>query len=74
MIPENLDKLSEFEIAQLLRPLSAEEKRIIRLRFGLGGTPTTMTGASEATGLPREEIRRIELQAMEKLGWITFAR
>jgi DNA-directed RNA polymerase sigma subunit (sigma70/sigma32) len=34
--------------------------------------PLTLSGASDAIGVPREEIRRIELRAMEKLGWVNL--
>jgi DNA-directed RNA polymerase sigma subunit (sigma70/sigma32) len=75
VIPANLHELSELEVAQLLRHLTADEKRIIRLRFGLNGTaPVTLTGASEATGLTREVVRQTELRAMERLGWVTLAK
>ena len=73
MIPTNLHELNNLEVARLLRPLEPTERRVIMLRFGLtGNPPVTLTGASEVVGLPREEVRRIELRAMEKLGWVNF--
>jgi DNA-directed RNA polymerase sigma subunit (sigma70/sigma32) len=72
VIPDDLRELSEFDLARVLRPLSHEERRIIRMRFGLGGyDPKTLAEVSEATGIPREVIRQTEIRAMVKLGWIT---
>jgi DNA-directed RNA polymerase sigma subunit (sigma70/sigma32) len=73
MIPENLNELNELEVARLLSPLTINERRIIRMRFGLGGgMPATLGGVSEAIGIPREEVRQLELHAMEKLGWVNL--
>ena len=71
MIPSKLTELSEIEVAQVLRALTSEEKRVIRLRFGLGHNrmPVTLEGVSQATGLTREQVRQTELRAMRKLGW-----
>lgn len=73
MIPKNLHELNNLQVARALRDLEPTEKQVIVLRFGLGGqAPLTLSGASDAIGVPREEIRRIELRAMEKLGWVNL--
>lgn len=73
MIPSKLTELSEIEVAQVLRALTSEEKRVIRLRFGLDDNrmPVTLEGVSQATGLTREQVRQTELRAFRKLGWLT---
>lgn len=71
MIPADLYQLDDQAVARLLSPLTEEEGRVIRLRFGLTRThaPVTLEGASQATGLTREQVRQTELRAMRKLGW-----
>ena len=50
---------------QILRP---REERILRLRFGLGGTtPQTLEAVGQLLGVSRERIRQIEAQALRKL-------
>lgn len=73
MIPSNLAELSEIEIAQILHPLTSEERRVIRLRFGLGEhrMPVTLEGASQSLGMTREKVRQTEIRAIRKLGWLT---
>ena len=73
MIPENLRSLSELDFARLVRPLSPDERRIIRLRFGVGCEPQTLERVAETMGVTREVVRQSELRAMWKLGWIQSA-
>ena len=73
MIPANLHELNNMELARVFLPLDELERRVIIIRFGLANVPpVTLAGASEVVGLPREEVRRIELRAMEKLGWVNL--
>lgn len=72
MIPADLYQLNDEDVARLLSPLTEEEGRVIRLRFGLtrrAHAPVTLEGASQVTGLSREQVRQTELRAMRKLGW-----
>lgn len=71
MIPDNIEQLSEFEVAKLLRELENHEKSIIKTRFGLlGNEKKTLQEVGDSLGLPVESVRKIEIQAMIKLGWI----
>lgn len=49
--------------------LSAREKEILRLRFGLGGVGShTLQEIANQLGITRERVRQIEAAALEKLG------
>lgn len=71
MIPENLNNLSEFEIAALFRMLDPLERNIMKMRFGVPhGEPKTLTEVSEAFDIEPKMVQNIEVDAMTKLGWI----
>ena len=60
------DKASYLEAS--LAELTAREREIIRLRFGLGGTePKTLEEIGQRIGLTRERIRQIEARALATL-------
>ena len=62
------DSLIPDEIARGLMVLEERERRILTLRYGLGGTPPrTLEDVGEIEGLTRERIRQIESRAMSKL-------
>jgi RNA polymerase primary sigma factor len=55
-------------IAEALAELTPREQRILRLRFGIGGTDDrTLAEIGEELGVTRERIRQIEAKALEKL-------
>ncbi|WDL99777.1 sigma-70 family RNA polymerase sigma factor [Alicyclobacillus sp. ALC3] len=55
-------------VEQILSTLSARQRDIIRLRFGLGRfEPKTLEEVARLYGLTRERIRQIESGAMQKL-------
>lgn len=71
MIPENLNSLSEFEIAALFRMLDPLERNIMKMRFGVpNGNPKTLAEVSEELDIERRVVQNIEIDAMTKLGWI----
>lgn len=48
--------------------LTAQEKQVIRLRYGLGGRkPHRQREVAQLTGISRSYVSRIEKRAMEKL-------
>ena len=50
------------------RCLSAREKQIISLRYGIGaGKPMTQSGVAEICGISRSYVSRIEKRALERL-------
>jgi RNA polymerase sigma factor (sigma-70 family) len=56
------------EIARLLSVLDERERRIMRLRFGLGGEePLTLKAIAERLELTPERVRQIEARALAKL-------
>jgi RNA polymerase primary sigma factor len=55
-------------IGSVLHSLSAREKRVIELRFGLlDGHPRTLREIGREFGLTRERIRQIETKTLSKL-------
>ena len=56
------------QVERALGHLSAKERQIVRLRFGLGtDEPLTLEQIGERYGLTRERIRQIEMKALAKL-------
>lgn len=75
MIPENLNNLSEFEIAALFRILDPLERNIMKMRFGVpNGEPKTLSEVSEAFDIEPKMVQNIEIDAMTKLGWIELVK
>jgi len=63
------------EIAAVLRTLSARERRIVELRFGLtDGQPRTLQEVGRKVGITRERIRQIEAKTLCKLRHPSRAR
>jgi RNA polymerase primary sigma factor len=62
------NELLKEQLQGVLASLSAKERRVIELRFGLGdGRSRTLDGVGREFGLTRERIRQIEDKALEKL-------
>jgi RNA polymerase primary sigma factor len=56
------------DIASVLRTLSARERRVLELRFGLtDGQPRTLEEVGREFGITRERIRQIEAKTFSKL-------
>lgn len=71
MIPENINNLSEFEIAALFRILDPLERNIMKMRLGVpNGEVKTLAEISEKLDIDPKVVRNIEIDAMTKLGWI----
>ncbi len=52
----------------LLAQLTARERRILELRYGLGNRqPLTLHEIGREVGLTRERVRQIESEALDKL-------
>ena len=55
-------------VAEALAELTPREQRILRMRFGIGGTGDhTLEEVGKVFGVTRERIRQIEAKALEKL-------
>jgi RNA polymerase primary sigma factor len=62
-------------VAEALSDLPEREQRILRLRFGIGGTAEhTLEEVGKIFGLTRERIRQIEASALRKLRQPTRGR
>jgi RNA polymerase primary sigma factor len=56
------------EVADLLAQLTARERTILELRYGLGNRePLTLHEIGQQVGLTRERVRQIEGEALDKL-------
>ncbi len=56
------------QVERALDGLTARERDVLRLRFGIGGEPgLTLEEVGERFALTRERIRQIEVQALRKL-------
>jgi RNA polymerase primary sigma factor len=56
------------DIAEALRSLTAEDRRVVFLRFGFDrGVPRTLAETAALVGCSRDQARRAELNAMEGL-------
>ncbi len=56
------------DVEELLHTLTSREERILRMRYGLGGTKRhTLKQVGKKFGLTRERIRQIEQEALRKL-------
>jgi RNA polymerase primary sigma factor len=65
--PIQVEKICVF-LRSRLSILTAREKKIIILRFGLGkGEPMTLEKIGRVFGVTRERIRQIQVEALEKL-------
>ncbi len=64
-----LEEVNNFEaVSRWLETLTASERKIIRMRFGLQDTdPRTLDSIGIIFGVTRERIRQIESKALEKL-------
>jgi RNA polymerase primary sigma factor len=59
-------------IDEWLTQLSASERKVIEMRFGLiDGEPKTLDSIGKEFGITRERVRQIETQALNKLRVIT---
>jgi len=60
--------LTQEAVRDALAKLSYRERRVLELRYGLGGEqPRTLKEVGQAVGVTRERIRQIETQSLKKL-------
>ncbi len=61
-------RLQERSVTRALRRLDAGERRVVELRFGLGGRePMPLREVGRATGMSSEGVRKLERRALRKL-------
>jgi RNA polymerase primary sigma factor len=65
---EVLDAAREEDVAQALGKLPDEERKVVRVRFGLEGEePAALSDAGRKLGMSGERIRQLEKRALERL-------
>ena len=75
MIPENIEDLSEIELAALLRPLNSYQKEILKRRLGLAGyEKQTLQEVADSIGRDVDYVRLMEVKAMVDLGWVNLVK
>jgi RNA polymerase primary sigma factor len=64
---EAVDSLRRGEVRRAIATLPERERRIIELRFGVGGEPVALEAIGKELGITRERVRQLEREALEKL-------
>ncbi len=64
---EAVDSLRRVEVRRAIATLPERERRIIELRFGVGGEPVALEAIGKELGITRERVRQLEAQALKKL-------
>ena len=66
--PGGGDRAARRTVREALEQLPEQERRVIKLRYGIGGQdPTPLREAGRLMGLSPERVRRIEHKALERL-------
>ena len=64
---EAVDSLRRSEVRRAIESLPERQRRIIELRFGVGGEPVALEAIGKELGITRERVRQLEREALEKL-------
>jgi len=62
---ESLDHIRA-ELNRVMGELTDREQEILRLRFGLAGSPRTLEQIGDVLGITRERVRQLEMRALRK--------
>jgi RNA polymerase primary sigma factor len=62
------------DLVSVLDDLAANERLVLRKRFGLGGEPMTLEAIGRELGVTRERVRQIEAAGLRKLRALLRAR
>jgi RNA polymerase primary sigma factor len=69
------EAMMQERLAEVLENLSYRERRVVELRYGIGGEqPATLDQVARVFGLTRERTRQIEETAIRKLGSLAEAQ
>ncbi len=70
-----IQEVLEKEIYDLLEKLPEKERKVVELRFGLGGVePKTLREIGDILGVSRERVRQLETRALRKLRSLAMKR
>jgi RNA polymerase primary sigma factor len=64
---EAVDSVRRHEVRRAIEALPERERRIIELRFGIGGDPQALEAIGKELGITRERVRQLEATALAKL-------
>ena len=64
---EAVDSLRRREVREAIASLPERERRIIELRFGIGGEPKALEAIGKELGITRERVRQLEAEALARL-------
>jgi RNA polymerase primary sigma factor len=64
---EAVESLRRREVRRAIESLPERERRIIELRFGVGGQPQALEAIGKELGITRERVRQLEAEALAKL-------
>jgi RNA polymerase primary sigma factor len=64
---EAVESLRRREVRRAIAALPERERRIIELRFGVGGEPKALEAIGKDLGITRERVRQLEAEALQKL-------
>jgi RNA polymerase primary sigma factor len=64
---EAVDSLRRREVREAIAALPERQRRIIELRFGIGGEPKALEAIGKELGITRERVRQLEAEALARL-------
>jgi len=64
---EAVESLRRREVRQAIASLPERQRRVIELRFGVGGEPKALEAIGKELGITRERVRQLEAEALSKL-------
>jgi RNA polymerase primary sigma factor len=64
---EAVDSLRRREVREAIASLPERQRRIIKLRFGIGGDPQALEAIGKELGITRERVRQLEAEALARL-------
>ena len=64
---EAVDSLRRSEVRRAIESLPERQRRIIELRFGVGGEPVALEAIGKELGITRERVRQLERDALDRL-------
>jgi len=62
-----VDSLRRREVRDAIAQLPERERRIVELRFGIGGEPKALEAIGKELGITRERVRQLEAEALAQL-------
>jgi RNA polymerase primary sigma factor len=64
---EAIEEVRRLQVRRALQSLPERERRVLMLRFGLEGEPSSLEAIGKELGLTRERVRQLERDALAKL-------